>query len=179
MVARGVIGDEPFACMLADTVFAGGVPPMVQLAEAHPRFGTAVIGLERVSPDKVGRYGIVGGTELGDGAFRFDTLVEKPKPADAPGNLAVAARYVLTPTIFDCLDQVKPGVGGEVQLTDALGLLCQREPVRGVILTACRHDIGNPVDWLAANLAFAASDPAVWSPLAPRLRDHLLALPVV
>ena len=175
MMARDVVGDEPFACMLADTVFAGGVPPLVQLAEAHRRLGTAVIGLERVSPDKVSRYGIVGGNESGDGTIRIDTLVEKPKPADAPSNLAIAARYILTPAIFDCLSEVKPGVGGEVQLTDALRLLCQREPVHGVILSATRHDIGNPVDWLAANLAFAAADPAIWSQLAPRLRGHLLA----
>jgi UTP--glucose-1-phosphate uridylyltransferase len=173
MVARDAIGDEPFACMLADTVFAGPVPPMVQLAEAHRRLGTAVIGLERVSPDKVGRYGIVGGTESDDGTIRITTLVEKPRPADAPSNLAIAARYILTPALFDCLDQVRPGVGGEVQLTDALRLLCDREPVHGVVLTARRHDIGNPVDWLAANLAFAAAEPALWAKLAPAVRELL------
>ena len=172
-VARDAVGDEPFACLLADTVFAGDVLPMVQLAEAHRRLGGAVIGLERVPPDKVSRYGIVGGTDLGNGVVRIDALVEKPKPTDAPSDLAIAARYVLTPAIFACLDEVQPGVGGEVQLTDGLRLLCRREPVHGVVLTARRHDIGNPVDWLAANLAFAAADPAVWSLLAPRLRDLL------
>ncbi len=173
LAARDAVGGEPFACLLADTVFAGGVPPMVQLAEAHRRLGTSVIGLERVPPDKVSRYGIVGGADLGDGVIRIDTLVEKPEPADAPSDLAIAARYVLTPALFDCLDRVTPGVGGEVQLTDALRLLCQREPVHGVVLTARRHDIGNPVDWLAANLAFAAADPAVWSQLEPQLRAFL------
>ena len=177
-VARDAVGDEPFACLLADTVFAGDVLPMAQLAAAYRRLGTAVIGLERVSPDKVGRYGIVGGTDRGDGTIRIATLVEKPTPADAPSDLAIAARYVLTPAIFGCLDEVRPGMGGEVQLTDALRLLCQREPVHGVILTARRHDIGNPIDWLAANLAFAAADPAVWSKLAPRLRDLLSPAPV-
>jgi UTP--glucose-1-phosphate uridylyltransferase len=173
LVAQGVIGDEPFACMLADTVFAGGVPPMVQLADAYRRLGTTVIGLERVAPEKVSRYGIVGGAELADGTIRIDALVEKPRPENAPSNLAIAARYVMTPAIFDCLTEVPPGVGGELQLTDALRLLCQREPVHGVVLTAHRHDIGNPVDWLAANLAFAAADPAVWPLLAPRLRELL------
>ncbi len=173
LAAEPVVGSEPFACLLADTVFAGHELPTAQLAVAHRRLGTAVIGLERVSPDKVGRYGIVGGTDLGDGTIRITTLVEKPKPADAPSDLAVAARYVLTPAIFACLHQVTPGVGGELQLTDALRLLCQREPVHGVVLSARRHDIGNPVDWLAANLAFAAADPAVWDQLSPRLRDLL------
>ena len=173
LVAREFANGEPFACMLADTVFAGGVLPMAQLAEAYRRFGTSLIGLERVPPEKVSRYGIVGGTDGGDGTIRIDTLVEKPKPADAPSNLAIAARYVLTPAIFDCLTEVTPGVGGELQLTDALRLLCQREPVHGVVLSATRHDIGNPVDWLAANLAFAAADPAVWPLLAPRLRTLL------
>ncbi len=178
-VARDAVGDEPFACLLADTVFAGGVPPMVQLAEAHRRLGTSVIGLERVPPEKVSRYGIIGGTDLGGGTIRVDTLVEKPRREDAPSDLAIAARYVLTPAVFGCLDEVVPGVGGEVQLTDALRLLCRREPVHGVVLTARRHDIGNPVDWLAANLAFAAADPAVWSQLGPRLRDLLAASPPV
>ena len=173
--ARAVVGDGPFAVMLADTVFAGGVPPMVQLADAHRRLGTAVIGLERVPPDKVSRYGIVGGTTLGDGTIRIDAFVEKPKPTDAPSDLAIAARYVLTPAVFDCLDHVAPDARGELQLTDALRLLCGREPVHGVVLSARRHDIGNPVDWLTANLAFAAADPAVWSRVAPTLRDLLAA----
>ena len=133
LAARAVVGSEPFACLLADTVFAGDVLPTAQLAAAHRRLGTAVIGLERVPPERVSRYGIVGGTDLGDGIFRITTLVEKPTAADAPSDLAVAARYVLTPAVFDCLDRVTPGAGGEVQLTDALRLLCDREPVHGVV----------------------------------------------
>ena len=167
LAAREAVGGEPFACLLADTVFAGDGLPTAQLAAAYRRLGTAVIGLERVAPEKVGRYGIVGGTDQGDGTIRIETLVEKPQPQQAPSDLAIAARYVLTPGIFDCLSVVTPGVGGEVQLTDGLRLLCQREPVHGVILTARRHDIGNLVDWLSANLAFAAADPALWAQLRP------------
>ena len=173
LCARDVVGGEPFACLLADTIFTGPELPAAQLAAAHRRLGTAVIGLERVPPDKVGRYGIVAGTDRGGGIYRLDSVVEKPRPADAPSDLAVAARYVLTPAVFDCLAEVLPDAHGEVQLTDALRLLCRREPVHGVVLTARRHDIGNPVDWLAANLAFAAADPAVWAALTPRLVDLL------
>ena len=165
--ARGFAGGEAFACLLGDTIFSGGVPPAVQLAAAHARLGTAVIGLEEVPLEKVSRYGIVAGTAVGDGVVRVETLVEKPSPADAPSRLAVAARYVLTPRIFDCLAEVRPGVGGEVQLTDALQLLCGREVVHGVVLSARRHDIGNPADWLRTNLSLAAADPGLWPAIAP------------
>ena len=169
--AREHVGGEAFACLLGDTIFSGGDPPAVQLAAAHARLGTAVIGLEEVPLERVSRYGIVAGTGVGDGVVRVETLVEKPSPADAPSRLAVAARYVLTPRVFECLAEVPPGNGGEVQLTDALQLLCEREVVHGVVLSARRHDIGNPVDWLRTNLAFAAADPAVWPMIAPLVRS--------
>ena len=109
--------------------------------------------------ERVGRYGIVGGTQIGDGMFRLDALVEKPTPESAPSNLAIAARYLLTPAIFACLEQTTPGKGGEIQLTDALQLLLRREPIHGVVLRAKRHDIGNPVDWLKTNLLVRLARP--------------------
>jgi UTP--glucose-1-phosphate uridylyltransferase len=102
-----------------------------------------------------------------EGVVRIDTLVEKPTPQEAPSRLAIAARYVLTPAVFDCIDATPPGKGGEVQLTDALRLLLRREPVHGVVLDATRHDIGNPVDWLKTNLVFAARDAQTWAELRP------------
>jgi UTP--glucose-1-phosphate uridylyltransferase len=170
--ARRHVGDEPFVCMLGDAVFSGGggEPPAKQLVEAARRLGSSVIGLEEVPVEKVERYGIVGGPMIGDGVYRLDTLVEKPSRESAPSRLAIAARYVLTPAVFDCLDRTPPGKGGEVQLTDALRLLLEREPVHGVVLKATRHDIGNPVDWLKTNLAFAAQDAATWRAIEPTLR---------
>ena len=105
--------------------------------------------------------------------LRIETLVEKPAPAVAPSRLAVAARYVLTPEIFECLDQTKPGAGGEIQLTDAIRLLMQRGPVHGVVLTARRHDIGDLFEWLSANLRFAAADAELWARLSPLVRSLL------
>jgi UTP--glucose-1-phosphate uridylyltransferase len=169
--ARKHVGHNPFICLLGDTIFSGGISPALQLAEAYQKFGTAVIGLEEVPDDKVHRYGIVGGTTIGDGAIRIDTLVEKPSADNAPSNLAIAARYVLTPAIFDCLDRTEPGKGGEIQLTDALRLLVEHEPIHGVVLQARRHDIGNPVDWLKTNLLFASRDPEIWKQLAPMIRE--------
>ena len=141
--------------------------PAQQLVDAYREFRTSIIGLEEVPAEKVGRYGIVGGTAVRDGVLRLETLVEKPSPQEAPSRLAVAARYVLTPTIFDCLDATPPGKGGEIQLTDALRLLLAREPIHGVVLRARRHDIGNPIDWLKTNLLFAARDPQTWDALRP------------
>jgi UTP--glucose-1-phosphate uridylyltransferase len=128
-----------------------------------------------VPEEKVERYGIVGGTEIRPGVLRLDTIVEKPPLAAAPSRLAVAARYVLTPAIFECLDQTTPGTGGEIQLTDAIKLLLSREPVHAVVLTARRHDIGSPLDWLRTNIVFAARDEKLWPQLAPLLRELLEA----
>ena len=146
---------------------AGSPLPAQQLADAFRELGTTVIGLEEVPAERVGRYGVVGGAVVREGVLRLDTLVEKPSPQEAPSRFAVAARYVLTPAIFDCLDATPPGKGGEVQLTDALRLLLKREPVHGVVLHSRRHDIGNPVDWLKTNLLFAARDVQTWAALRP------------
>jgi UTP--glucose-1-phosphate uridylyltransferase len=132
-----------------------------------------VIALEEVPAEKVSRYGIVGGQMVGDGVIKIDRLVEKPSPESAPSRLAIAARYLLTPTIFDCLELTRPGKGGEIQLTDALQLLLAREPIHGVVVKARRHDIGNPVDWLKSNLLFAYRDPSVWRAVEPMLRELL------
>jgi UTP--glucose-1-phosphate uridylyltransferase len=171
--ARPFAGDQPFLCLLGDAVFAGDVLPSQQLAGAHRRFGTSIIGLERVPAEKVSRYGIVAGEEIEPGVVRVKQLVEKPSPQSAPSDLAIAARYVLTPAVFDCIDRVRLGAGGEIQLTDALQLLLEREPVHAVILNAKRHDIGNPIDWLRANLAFAARRREIWNSISPMIRELL------
>ncbi len=171
--ARRHVGNEPFLCLLGDTVFSGSPSPSEQLVAAWRELKTAVIGLEEVSIDKVGRYGIVGGRRVADGVLALDTLIEKPAPAEAPSRCAIAARYILTPEIFDCLDQTSPGAGGEIQLTDALSLLLRRQPVHGVVLKARRHDIGNPIDWLKTNILFASRDEQAWKQIEPLLRSLL------
>jgi UTP--glucose-1-phosphate uridylyltransferase len=169
--ARRHVHDQPFLCLLGDTIFSGATLPSRQLADAFATLGTSIIGVEEVAPERVDRYGIVGGEEVAPGVLRLNTLVEKPHVDLAPSRLAIAARYALTPAIFDCLDRTAPGKGGEIQLTDALQLLLQREPVHAVVLEARRHDIGNPLDWLRTNIIFASRDPALWRELAPLLRE--------
>lgn len=177
--AKWHVGDEPFVCMLGDTIFslspedAAADLPARALVEAHRKFGTSVVALEEVPAEKVSRYGIVGGQTVGDGVIRIGKLVEKPSLESAPSRLAIAARYLLTPTVFKCLEETKPGKGGEIQLTDALQLLLQREPIHGVVLKARRHDIGNPVDWLRTNILFASRDPAMWEAIKPMLSSLL------
>jgi UTP--glucose-1-phosphate uridylyltransferase len=168
--SRKFAGNQPFLCMLGDAIFAGAQRPAAQLTAAFERLGTPIIGLEEVPVEKVDRYGIVGGTEVNPGVWRIEKVVEKPNRANAPSRLAIAARYVLTPAIFDCLDQVSPGAGGEIQLSDALAVLVKREPVHGILLSARRHDIGDLSDWLTANLHFAAADKKLWDRIEPTLR---------
>jgi UTP--glucose-1-phosphate uridylyltransferase len=171
--ARQFAGSQPFLCLLGDTVFSGPVSPAQQLVEAARMLGTAIIGLEEVAPDKVDRYGIVVGETIADGIVKINSLVEKPRPGSALSRLAIAARYLLTPEIFDCLDQTPPGANNEIQLTDALRLLLARQEIHGVILKSRRHDIGNPLDWLTTNLIFASRDPELWNQLRPLLESLL------
>jgi UTP--glucose-1-phosphate uridylyltransferase len=171
--ARAHVGDEPFACMLGDTIFSGEPLPLAQMRAVYEKYQTPVIALEEVPMEKVSRYGIVGGKEVEPGVLRLDTLVEKPSPQEAPSRYAICARYILTSEIFECLDQTKPGKGGEIQLTDALKMLCGRTPMHGVVLKAKRHDIGNPIDWLKTNLAFARRDEAIWAQIKPLVEQLL------
>ena len=164
------VGDRPFLCMLGDTIFSKGNPAK-QLVEAQERLGGSVVGLERVPKDRVSRYGIAGGSMLDGVTMKLDTFVEKPEADDAPSDLAIAARYVLSPTIFKLLHETPRGAGNEIQLTDALRELIAREPVHGIVLDAVRHDIGNPADWLMTNLTFAAADPELKAKIAPLVRE--------
>jgi len=170
--ARHHVGDHPFLCLLGDTLFSAppNAPlPATQLADAWRELGTPLIALEQVPQDKVDRYGIVAGQQLSPTLWKITSLIEKPPRDQAPTNLAICARYILTPDIFDFLDQTPPGKGGEIQLTDALNLLLQRRPIHGVLLQSTRHDIGNPIDWLKTNITFARQTPATWHQLLPLL----------
>ena len=172
------VGNETFACLLGDTVFSGGATikhgPMKQLCEAYDRVGTTIIGLVEIPAEQVKRYGIAGVEPLQDDLVRITSLVEKPSIQAAPSRLAIAARYVLTPKIFELLRQTTPGTGGEIQLTDALNRQLEDEPMHGVILKSKRHDIGNVADWLQTNLIFAARDESLWPTLRPMI-EALLA----
>lgn len=171
LCAAEAVGDEPFLCLLGDTIFSGDILPATQLVRAHEKYGTSVIGLELVPEEKVERYGIVAGDEIEPGVFRLTQLVEKPKREVAPSRMAIAARYILSPGIFGCLRETQRDKSGEIQLTDGLQRLLAREAMHGVVLSGRRHDVGNPLDWLKTNLIFAARDKTLWKALRPLLRE--------
>jgi UTP--glucose-1-phosphate uridylyltransferase len=129
------------------------------MIDTHVQFGRSVIALQEVPIEEISRYGCVSPEHLGDKLVRILDLVEKPKPADAPSNLAVIGRYVFTPEIFEKLDQVKPGVGGEIQLTDAVALLLADQAVYGYVVDKGRYDTGTVIDYLKTTVELALERP--------------------
>ena len=160
LCAEPVCKNEFFGVALPDDVFINDVPVLSQLIKIHERMGGTVIALEEVAPENVSRYGIVKSQfEVEPGVHKIIDMVEKPKPEDAPSNLAIMGRYVISPTIFPLLQNAKTGAGGEIQLTDALKVLCEQEPVWGVVYKGRRFDCGTQKGWLAANVQLAMDDP--------------------
>ncbi|GAB2524050.1 UTP--glucose-1-phosphate uridylyltransferase GalU [Spirosoma aerophilum] len=157
--ARHHVGNEPFAVLLGDTIMDSVIPVTQQLIDTFEQFGGSVIAVEEVPHDKVNRYGIVGGKSLSESIFELDTLVEKPSVSEAPSNLAIAGRYILTPEIFAMLEQTPVGKNNEIQLTDALLLLLKRENLYAHRIEGKRHDIGNKLDFLKTTVEFALKRP--------------------
>ncbi|HET8570784.1 MAG TPA: UTP--glucose-1-phosphate uridylyltransferase GalU [Candidatus Limnocylindria bacterium] len=155
LMAKELVGDEPFAVLLSDDVMLnpGGEPVTKQLIDAHVNHRGSVVAVQRVPHDEVTRYGIVQTVHSEGRLYEINDLVEKPAVADAPSDLAVLGRYVLTPKIFDMLEQTQRGAGGEIQLTDAIKMLMQEQPVFGYQFEGVRHDAGTRIGWLEANVA--------------------------
>jgi UTP--glucose-1-phosphate uridylyltransferase len=155
--ARHHVGNEPFAVLLGDTLMQSqsGVPATRQIMDVHDRFGGCVVALEEVPRERVSRYGVIRGELLDDRTYRVDDLIEKPTPEEAPSNLAVASRYILTPDIFGYIDAVKPGKGGEIQITDALRMrVAAEQAMHGYLVAARRHDVGNTLDFIKTNILY-------------------------
>jgi len=168
LCAKDVVGDEPFVVMLGDDVIDAPVPAAKQLADCWDRTGLGTIALMEVPPAETPLYGIAAGARVDDRTIRIERLVEKPKQ-DPPSNLAVIGRYVLPPEIFRILESVRPGVGGEIQLTDALAVLARDRGLLGYRFEGERYDAGDRLGYLKANVAFALKRPD----LAPQLERWL------
>ncbi|MDD5705399.1 MAG: UTP--glucose-1-phosphate uridylyltransferase GalU [Kiritimatiellae bacterium] len=153
--ARAHVNNEPFAVLLGDTLMQARVPATRQLLEVHARYHACVVALEEVAPAKVSSYGVIAGERLDGRVWQVRDLVEKPRPEQAPSRMAVASRYVLVPEIFEALDRVRPGKGGEIQLTDALRLLTHSQAMYGCQVDAVRHDAGNKLDFIKTNILYA------------------------
>jgi UTP--glucose-1-phosphate uridylyltransferase len=158
LTARELVGNEPFAALLADDVIDAKVPVLKQLMEVFNEKQRSVIAIQPIEGTAISSYGVIKGKEVaGSGGKLFEVLdlVEKPKLADAPSNLAVIGRYVLTPTVFETLSNIKPGAGGELQLTDGLRELLKREKIYACVYEGRRHDTGDKLGFLKATVEFA------------------------
>ena len=171
-VAREHVGSEPFAVLLGDDIMVDDARLLRSMIEVYEERDASVIALMEVQPDEISAYGCAEPGEVEGDLVRVQSIVEKPKPEVAPSNLAVIGRYVFTPRIFDALERIEPGAGGELQLTDAIGLLLADEPVYGQRFSRGRYDIGQKIDFLRANLELALERPD----LGPELEAILVEL---
>ena len=170
--ARELVGYQPFALLLPDMVFKARPGVLKQMMEAYEETGGNIIGVEEVDPAEVSSYGIVGRGDGPDSGFRITSMVEKPKPEDAPSNLFISGRYILQPEIFALLSEQTRGAGGEIQLTDAMQVLIRSQTFTGVKYEGRVFDCGSKLGFLTANVVFALERPD----LAEDLRRELRAL---
>src|SRR5512138_661419 len=168
--AKDLVGDEPFIVMLGDDIIDAEVPVTKQLADCYEKHRLGTIALMEVPLAETTQYGIADGKPIDGRTVRIDRLVEKPKK-DPPSNLAVIGRYVLPPRIFSYLEQVKPGVGGEIQLTDALAVLAREQGLLGYRFEGDRYDAGDRFGYLKANIMYALKRPELAEPLRALLRE--------
>ena len=160
-VARHHIGDEPFVVLLPDDLMHHSSPLLRDMIAAHRESGRSVVALKRFGPEEISLYGVATiAPSSGSGpVVRLDGMVEKPAPEDAPSDLAIMGRYLFTPEIFELIDEVKPGKGGEIQLTDAMNMLAVSGGIDGVVFEKGRYDIGAKPDFLRASVEFALDRP--------------------
>ncbi|MBI1932788.1 MAG: UTP--glucose-1-phosphate uridylyltransferase GalU [Ignavibacteriales bacterium] len=152
--AKHHVGNEPFAVLLGDTVVSSVIPVTQQLIDIYEQYKQIVIGVEQVPKEKVHRYGIVGGEKINDSLYQLNEMIEKPNIEEAPSNLAVAGRYILTPDIFKALEETKAGKNDEIQLTDALRIFLSRGSVYSYTFEGKRYDIGDKLDYLKTTVEF-------------------------
>jgi UTP--glucose-1-phosphate uridylyltransferase len=156
LCAESVVGDEPFAIILADDmVLNRGPGALAQMVALHNRTGASVLGVEKIPPELTSSYGVVGVNTSPDGLQSIHTIVEKPKPSEAPSNLGVVGRYILSPKIFEHLHEVRPGVGGEIQLTDGIAKLLLSEQALALAFEGTRYDCGSREGYVRATIDHA------------------------
>ena len=173
LCAKSVVGDAPFSVILADDLIDAKQPATLQMAQIYAHKHCSVLGVEDVLPSETDRYGIVDAFNISENVLQLNSIVEKPKPADAPSNLAVVGRYILTPTIFSCLEKVKPGKGGEIQLTDGISDLLVQETVLAYRFAGTRFDCGSKLGFMKANVEYALKHPEIAAEFALYLQDRM------
>ena len=172
LMAKDIIGGEPFVVILPDDIIDSDVPSLKRMIEVYEQYGGGVVAVERVSEENVRKYGIIEPKQVSERVYQILSLVEKPEPTQAPSRLGVVGRYILTPEIFDTIMVTPPGKGGEIQITDALQLLLKQQKLYAFELEGVRHDTGTPLGWLIANVAYALKR----DDIGPGLREYLKKL---
>lgn len=172
LCAKDLIMDEPFVVLLGDDLVDSSVPCTKQMIDVYNEHNKSVAALMRVSDEDVSKFGICGGVETKERIYNLDTMVEKPSLQDAPSNLAIVGRYILKPSIFKYLEEVDPGKGGEIQLTDAMAKMMKVEGFLGYEFNGERYDAGDKFGFIQANIAFALKR----RDIAPRLKAYLREL---
>ena len=171
LCAKPVVGNAPFGVILADDLIDAYPPVMQQMNDVYARKQCSVLGVEDVLPSETANYGIVDAFEIEQNLLKLKSIVEKPKPADAPSTLAVVGRYILTPKIFDCLEKVKPGKGGEIQLTDGISDLMQYEDILAYRFAGKRYDCGSKLGFMKANVEYALKHSEIADDFASYLKS--------
>ena len=173
LTAKDLVGNEPFAVLLGDDIIDSEVPCLRQMIEVYERYdGAPVLAVQEVEGEAISRFGVIAGEEVEPDVFRISDMVEKPKPQDAPSNLAIIGRYILPPEVFPLIEQTAAGVGGEIQITDALRSLARQRPFYGYRFKGRRHDAGDKLGFLEATVEFALKRPDLGEPF----RDYLKSL---
>lgn len=170
--AKDYVGDEPFAAVLADDIVDSEVPALRQMIDVYEKYDAPVIATMQVAGEAISRFGVIDAEEVEPGVYRIRDMVEKPPLAEAPSDLAIIGRYVFTPDIFDAIEKTEPGSGGETQITDAMRLLLKERPIYALKLHGIRHDAGDKLGFLIANVEFALKR----EDLGPQLREYLKTL---
>jgi UTP--glucose-1-phosphate uridylyltransferase len=170
--ARDFVGDEPFAVMLADDIVDAETPALRQMLGVYEETGAPVLGTMRVAGEAISRFGVIDADEVRPGVYKIKDMVEKPPFAEAPSDLAIIGRYVLTPDIFDDIERTPRGAGGEIQITDAMRSLLKRRPFYAVELEGTRHDAGDKLGFLVATVELALKR----NDLGPDFREYLRSL---
>lgn len=169
LATRKIVGNEPFAVFLPDDIFDTDPPLIKQMIDVYQRHRGSVIALRQVAKEDTVRYGIVKTDQVAERVYRILDLVEKPPPEEAPSNLAILGRYILTPAIFEALINTQPGTGGEIQLTDGLALLLKQQAIYGYAFDGTYYDAGKPLGFLKASISLGLRHPGMGNDL----KEHL------
>jgi UTP--glucose-1-phosphate uridylyltransferase len=170
--ARDLVGNEPFAVMLSDDIVDAEMPALKQLIEVYEKYDAPVLGTMKVEGEAISRFGVIDAEEIEEGVYKIEDMVEKPPFDQAPSDLAIIGRYILTPDIFDELETTRPGTGGEIQVTDGMRALLKKRPFYAVNFKGVRHDAGDKLGFLIATVEFALKR----TDLAPEFKKYLRSL---